>query len=411
MDVTPAKPCKTNTPTISQKVYKDFDDNYFVKVYLDEKNDKIIILCYETTELENKRYEIMLTKTDLNYTHQVFKMYDKLEEIYEMFFKNFESKRYTIKNSNDDDKLIIDLDFIININKQNVAINFSLNLEENTNGDFSNDYNYILKNEIIRLKKKYDKEILELKNENKLINEQLDKQRQLIDDLLNSKSIANNKQNIYSNKANTLNIIYKDIYKDNNSNNSNKNYNSSKSISNKNKKDQNLKGKKLTNKDLNYLENNPNLEKVNLSGLSLTNINLLKKCRFKKAIVFDISNNQIQDLSVLKEFQFQKINELYLNHNKIQILEPLASLDLTHLQRLNLSYNNIEDLNSFYRINAPQLKYLNLSHNNIDDITVLSTTQFNDLKELYLNDNNINLEVNKDIIEYLSNKITQFTYI
>ena len=379
-----AKPCFTKTPTNNLKEYKYFDKNYFIKVNLDVKNNTIIIVCYDITEFENKRYELKVTKTDLINMNKLFKIYDKIEEIYEVVYKIFETKNYKIINLSNDDKLVLELKFSINLDKNDINFIISLNLELNTNGDFNSDYIYILRNELINLKKQHEKEIFDLKNQNQIIIKELKAQKQLINDLLNN--------NINNNNNNSNNII-----------NIQKNH--------KNSKELILKGKQVDNKILMSLEKYAYLEKLDLSENNITDINILEKCRFKQLKILNLSINQIQDLSVLKLFQFQKLSELYLNQNKIYNLEPLSKIDLTHLQRLNLSYNYIEDINTFYRINAPQLKYLNLSHNEIDDITVLGTVQFNDLKELYLDNNKINLELNRDLIEHLVNKITKFTYI
>lgn len=385
MDSIPAKPCYSGTPTNDKKEYKYFDDNFFIKVQLE--NNNIIIICYYIMELENKRFEIKVNKVDLINMNKFFKLYDKIEELYELINQTFESKRYKI-NSYNQDKLLVDLNFEITVNKQNIGFEVTFNCLLNMNGDFSSDYNYILRNEIIRLKKDYDKQIFDLKNQNKEIIKELKYQKQIINELISIKN---------SNPRRLFSGIQQE------------NLNSPKDIKNSSK-ELNLKGKNVDIKFLKGLTNYKNLEKLDLSDNNLSDISILGKCRFKYLNVFNISNNKIQDISILKEFQFQKLIELYLNKNKIFNLEPLSKLDLTHLQKIDLSYNYIEDLNSFYRINSPQLKYLNLSHNEIDEITVFGTIQLNQLKELYLNDNKIDLEANRDIINILSNKITIFVY-
>ena len=61
----------------------------------------------------------------------------------------------------------------ININKQDYDCNFDIDLSRSMNEDYSNDYNYILRKEIIELNQNYKKEIEDLKNQNIMINEEL----------------------------------------------------------------------------------------------------------------------------------------------------------------------------------------------------------------------------------------------
>lgn len=379
-DYTPAKPCSSPTPINSKKDYISFDDIYFLKLNIDENFKNIILVCYNTTELENKRYEVKISKFDFEQMEKIFKMYNTLEDIYKLVIPIIESKRYKIISQNDEDKLIINLNFIINDYGKAIEINLSVEMKLNTNGDFTSDFNYILRHEIIQLKKKYNQEIFDLKKQNKSIINELNEIKKMIKNSSEGK--------IYTNNPNSQNYVY-------------------------NPREQNalnLKGKKLDAKALQSLINYPNIEKLNISDNNITDISILNKCRFKELKHFDLSNNKISDITVLKEFKFQKLNELYLNQNKISNIEPLSKIDLTHLLRINLSYNNIDDINTFYRVNAPQLKYLNLSHNKIEDITVFGTAEFKDMKELYLDNNQIDESSNSYIINFLKSKITKFTY-
>ena len=61
----------------------------------------------------------------------------------------------------------------INNNKQDYDCNFDIDLSRSMNEDYSNDYNYILRKEIIELNQNYKKEIEDLKNQNIMINEEL----------------------------------------------------------------------------------------------------------------------------------------------------------------------------------------------------------------------------------------------
>ena len=150
-DYTPAEPCSSNTPENS-KIFFAFNEQYFIKLYFDVKGKNIVILCYDTTKLENKRYEIKLNKMDFDYSNKVFKMYDKIEEIYAITYEIFEFNRYKIINSKDD-ILLIELNYIINIDNNIIDFYLKLEMKPYRNMDFTSDYNYILRNEIINLKK------------------------------------------------------------------------------------------------------------------------------------------------------------------------------------------------------------------------------------------------------------------
>ena len=377
---TPAKPacCDTPTPANRKTEYKKFDDIYFIKLAFDANNNNIIILCYNTTELEeDKRYEVKISKLDFEQMDKIFKTFDNLEEIYELMIPIIESNKYKINYLSDEDKMSIDLYFNIDFKNNNFDLTINFDMKANTEGDFSDDFNYILRNEIIKLKKKYKKEIYDLKNQNKAIINELNGIKKVIYNMCHK----NQQKPAQSTKSNNQEI-----------------------------KILNLKGKKLDVNALKSLVNYPYLEKLDISQNNITNISMLDKCRFKELKYFNISNNKINDITVLKEFKFQKLEELYLNQNNICNLEPLTKMDLTHVLRINLSNNNIADLNAFNRISAPKLQYLNLSHNSIEDIQVFGTVEFKDLKELYLDNNKIDDEINFYIINDLKSKITKFTY-
>jgi len=378
------------------KCYKKIDDNYFLKLNYIEKDDIIDFIVYNLSETENKRYEFNISKSEFNEMNKLFKIYDNNKQIFELLVKLFDNNKYKIKFNNLNEKMNLELYFVIVNNNVDISVELNMNL----NGDFRDDYNYILKNEIFELKKNFNKEINDLKKENKSIKQELNEIKGIINNLYkNHKSVNNNinnsiiikeSKNIYDNiNDNTKNLIEMAFKK----------------------KDKNLdlSGKKI---DFNYLRslmNYPYLEKLNLSNCNIYDISALDKCSFKHLQLLNLSNNQIKDISSLKQIQFQKLTELYLDQNKISNIEPLSKIDLTHLERLNLSHNNISEISVFDRVNAPHLKYLNLSYNYIDDITVFGSDEFKEMKALYLDNNRINVENNSYIIEHLFKKITEFS--
>ena len=378
------------------KCYKKIDDNYFLKLNYIEKDDIIDFIVYNLSETENKRYEFNISKSEFNEMNKLFKIYDNNKQIFELLVKLFDNNKYKIKFNNLNEKMNLELYFVIVNNNVDISVELNMNL----NGDFRDDYNYILKNEIFELKKNFNKDINDLKKENKSIKQELNEIKGIINNLYkNHKSVNNNinnsiiikeSKNIYDNiNDNTKNLIEMAFKK----------------------KDKNLdlSGKKI---DFNYLRslmNYPYLEKLNLSNCNIYDISALDKCSFKHLQLLNLSNNQIKDIFSLKQIQFQKLTELYLDQNKISNIEPLSKIDLTHLERLNLSHNNISEISVFDRVNAPHLKYLNLSYNYIDDITVFGSDEFKEMKALYLDNNRINVENNSYIIEHLFKKITEFS--
>ena len=182
MDLTPGKLAENQN-----KCYKKIDDQYMLKINYIEEDDIIDLICYILSETDNKRYEINLRKVELNSMNNLFKIYDNNKEIFEILVKLFESNKYKVINSSE--KMSIELYFVI----MNNNVNISLELNVNLNGDFRDDYNFMLKNEIIELKKKFSKEINDLKKENKSINKELNEIKEIINNLCkNNKSNNNN---------------------------------------------------------------------------------------------------------------------------------------------------------------------------------------------------------------------------
>ena len=367
MESTPSK--SFSTPTNSKKPFMNFDNKYMIKLKYDEEDDTINIISYETADLEIKRYEVKISKLDFNVMNKLFRVYDKCEEIYDLIVEIIETNRYKINKINEDDKIIIQLYFII----VNNNINISVELKLSTEGDFGADFNSILRNEIIKLKKLYNKEINELKTQNKAIINELNEIKQIIKNLRNSDDKKILQPNLQT-------------------------------------KELDLTGKKIDINLLKDLVNYPNLEKLKLCNNNISDINILNNCNFNQLQILNFSMNQIRNISVFEKLKFQKLNELYLDKNKIYNIVPLSKINLTHLQRLNLSNNDIEDISIIDRINAPHLKYLNLSYNKIYDISVFLSVEFKEIKELYLDNNKIDIDINSYTINFLERRINKFKY-
>ena len=76
--------------------FRYFYQKYFIKLILIENLDNIIIVCYDIKELDLKRYEIKLNINDFK-SYRIFKIFEKVDEIYELLFQTLESKRFNIK--------------------------------------------------------------------------------------------------------------------------------------------------------------------------------------------------------------------------------------------------------------------------------------------------------------------------
>ena len=452
-DDTPAEPCSPTTLAKTQKNFFNYNDKYFIKLYLDKKSQHIFILCYDsdTIGLENKRYEIKLNKVEFYCLSKFLKMCDYIEQIYNLTYDVFESKRYKIIYSNNDD-IRIELYYKTNFENNPINFDFQIQLKPNINEDFSCDYYYIL-----ILKKKdnseIQKELFNLKKEKSELNEEKSKLnaeiselktdisalKQKIFNLIKEKTELNTDisvlekeksslKNIISNLNTEKSFLEKEKYilKTNhefNKVNSIKNlYKNKKFISlNKDKskpnikpyidKDVNLNWKKLEIKDLKKMENYPDLKKIIFINDNLIDISILNKLNSKDLKEINFSKNLISNIDVLKDMKFPKLNELNLNNNKITDLETFSQIDLTNIQKIDLSFNYIDDINVFYRVNVPHLEYFNLSSNNIREITIFGyiDSRFNCLKELYLANNPINQDVYSDLLDLLKRKLSKFT--
>ena len=381
-------------------------------------------------------------------------MYDKIEEIYELTYEIFEFNRYKITKPKDD-SLLIELNYNLIVDDNNkFKDNIQLEMKQNTNGDFSRDYNYILNN----LKNKYNRDISEKKkelfdlkkektdlhDEKYNLNKEISNLKKVKFDLTKELSeikkefvaLTEEKNNLKKEKAN-LNIevsnlrkeisdlkthkkkLSEDLKKEKQMNIKNLSTTNKKLITMKYEKpkkiigkDTNLKRKKLEIQDIKKLENYPDLEKIIFINYGFTDISILNKFTFEELKELNFSKNLISNINVFKDMKFPKLNEFILNNNKITDLEPLSQIDLTNIQTIDLSFNCIDDINVFYRVNVPHLKYLNLSNNNIKEITIFSSidSRFTALKELYLNNNQINQDIYSDLLELLTRILSKFNF-
>ena len=331
-DDTPAEPCSPTTLAKTQKNFFNYNDKYFIKLYLDKKSQHIFILCYDsdTIGLENKRYEIKLNKVEFYCLSKFFKMCDYIEQIYNLTYDVFESKRYKIIYSNNDD-IRIELYYKTNFENNPINFDFQIQLKTNINEDFSCDYYYIL-----ILKKKDNSEIqkklFNLKKEKSELNEEKSKLNVEISEL---------KTHISALKQKIFNLI---------------------------------KEKTELNTDISVLEK----EKSNLKNL-ISNLNTEKSVLEKEKSFLEKEKSILKTNQGLKSIKNLYTNKKFLSSNKDKSKPNIKSyID----KDVNLNWKKLEIKDLKKMENYPDLKKIIFINDNLIDISILNKLNSKDLKEI-----------------------------
>ena len=132
-----------------------------------------------------------------------------------------------------------------------------------------------------------------------------------------------------------------------------------------------------------------NIKKLNLSHNIITSIKNLGKIKSINLEKLDLSNNRITDISFLQNTNFPKLKEFWLYNNEISDISSLDKTSYKNLEILSLSDNNIKDIKVLINCNFVNLKVLNLENNIIDDLSPLEKVKFYKLEKLGLNNNKI----------------------
>ncbi len=237
--------------TIKFEINSSENKKFYATLTLD--GDEINFYIY-TNQIPKKEYEKSFNKDDF-YCEKFFKMFDDIEEIFEQLNNLIKKVPYFIGEETSKIFLIFELNIV-----KITEVTFILEEKQREQKDINNEiYDIIFdnKNEIIKMKENYDKEINNLKN---IINN-LQKENNDLKSILNYLTIENekNKNDILNLKA--MNIINIDeeikINKENNNENNNieKNNNENNIIKNNNNENNNIKN---NNNENNNNENNNN---------------------------------------------------------------------------------------------------------------------------------------------------------
>ena len=179
---------------ISISKYKDFYlGDFYLKLEL-TNNNELHLVNYNTKKLDGIKFFLKLTISILQKSSDLFKKFDKIENIYEIIIKIIEEKQYKLYNSANRVIFSIIPNLIIN-NKKEILL--YLNKVSN---DINNDFYKVLSDEINKLRKIINKlinhenindnndninnnnltEIKMLKEENTQIKKEIDNLKQMI---------------------------------------------------------------------------------------------------------------------------------------------------------------------------------------------------------------------------------------
>ena len=411
---------------ISISKCKDFYlGDFYLKLELTNSNEMHLI-NYNIKKLDGIKFYLKLTIGILQKASDLFKKFDKIENIYDIIIKLIEEKKYKLYNNTN--KMIFSIipNMIINNTKE---ILLCLNKVSN---DINNDFYKVLSNEINKLRNIIYKlinpeeidnnsllEIKMLKEENIKIKKEINKLKTII----NNNSMFNDSNNNSINSDSSKELSSKYTHRTNNVSNNqtskiaifefNKKYKTN--IKNTEIKELNLRMKKLGSGVLKYLsrlelnqleildlsDNSisditllqkaklPNLQSLSLDGNNIIDLTPLSGVNFPLLQGLFLFNNKINDINILEKVYFPELQSLYLYNNKIYNIEVLKKTNFPMMESLNLYGNNISDISVLENVKYKKLHFLSLHSNEIKDIKVFEKVKFDELEELYLYSNKI----------------------
>ena len=131
------------TPTRFDNKYTEFYiDNYYLKIALND--NEIIFIIYNIKLLNSIKYELKTNQSEIYNLSKIFRIYETIEEIYEVFIQLIKGKNYKIEQINNDIKIIFEISDIF---KKSKEIELILKSEED-----KNEYLKILSKEVIIIK-------------------------------------------------------------------------------------------------------------------------------------------------------------------------------------------------------------------------------------------------------------------
>jgi hypothetical protein len=306
------------TPTGYDNKYIEFYiDNYYLKIALN--NNEIIFIIYNIKLLNSIKYELKTNQSEIYNLSKIFRIYQNIEEIYEVFIQLIKEKNYKIEGIKNDVRIIFE---ITDIFKKSKEIELILKSE-----DDKNEYLKILSKEIINIK---DNEIKKLIEENKEIKEEIQNLKNMIKNIQNNK---NNEKN--ENREKNIEKESKNNVKEIKQNNNEIKNNEKQNIINKNDNENNMKSDSI-------IENNEDnkLKKFNqIFGKNIENAETIESLDIN---YLDNGNEKIKYLDLV---EFKQLKNLEINYSGIKDIYILQKIKFNELQQLNLGYNNIFDIN------------------------------------------------------------------
>ena len=285
--------------TIKFEINSSENKKFYATLTLD--GDEINFYIY-TNQIPKKEYEKSFNKDDF-YCERYFRMFENIEEIFYQLNDLIKKVPYFIGEETSKIFLIFELNIV-----KITEVTFILEEKQREQKDINNEiYDIIFdnKNDIIKMKENYDKEINNLKN---IINN-LQKENNDLKSILNYLTIENekNKNDILNLKA--MNIINIDeeikINEKNNNENNNieKNNNENNIIKNNNNENNNIKN---NNNENNNNENNKNENNNNENNNNENNnneINIIKNNNNE-------NNNNEDDKIIFDNLTIKEYNSL-----------------------------------------------------------------------------------------------------
>ena len=321
----------TNDNNIKIRYKEYYKEDFYFKVVILNANE-ITIIIYNIKLLDNIKYNITINQKEFYKLNSMFKIYNNIDELYEIIVKLIEHNKFKIIYKNNNIKLV----FIISdmLSKDN-EIEISLRSDNN-----QNEYMGILSKELLKIK---NKEINELKEENKKIKEEIQEIRNIIfktqknDINKNNNDIEKSIKKHQKQKKNSFDDINDIRYKDFNDeinlpryNNNNRyfEYNEENNII----KSQVLNVTKKYDKNINNNENNNRIEKKYNNNLNNDNNNEIKiKIKTK------IKNGKKLDKSIMKNYPI--ISDLIKEEKSLDEIIP-------NFKNLILKNETQDDINS-----------------------------------------------------------------
>jgi len=242
-----------------------------------------MFIIYNVKLLNSIKYEIKANQNEIYNLSKIFRIYENIEEIYEVFIQLIKEKHYKIEEINNAIRIIFEISDIF---KKNQEIELILKSD-----DDKNEYLKILSKEIINIK---DNEIKKLIEEIKSIKEEIKNLKKMINNIQNNQ---NNEKKIEKESKN--NEKQKIINENDNKNNMKTNCVIENNEDNKLKKFNEIFGTEIKNAET--------IETLTIYKISNIKMKYLDLVEFKQLKKIDLSFKSIKDISILEKVKFNQL--------------------------------------------------------------------------------------------------------